>query len=178
MKSRSLLGTLLCLGLISWTAVAQETRSAARTLEISHAPFNYIRKGGANHGGGCADVSVTLTDSVALVGQFCGTNQSLAGKDVDPLIGYRGGARFSRRPGNRFTTFIQALAGGESGYRHVGFANNSGFSFGAGGGADVGLKNWLGLRIVQVDYQFTRVTGRTLNSVRLGAGLVLRIGRR
>ena len=51
--------------------------------------------------------------------------------------------RFSERTGSRITTFVQGLAGVETGYRHGGFAGNSGFSLAAGGGVDISLKNWL-----------------------------------
>ena len=118
------------------------------------------------------------TDSVALVGEFCGTHQYVAGTQVDSKLSYRGGVRFSKRTGSRITMFVQGLAGGESGYRNAGFADNSGFSFAAGGGVDVGLKNWLGLRIVQANYQMTRVDGATVNGFRFSPGLVFRIGKR
>ena len=123
-------------------------------------------------------MAVSTTDSVALVGEFCGTHQFVSGTQVDSLLSYRGGARFSKRTGRRITAFVQGLAGGESGYRKAGIADNSGFSFDAGGGVDIGLKNWLGLRIVRANYQMTRVGGATVNGFRFGPALVFRIGKR
>jgi hypothetical protein len=179
MKSRFLLGSILAFVLSAGSASAQESRNAPRKVEIFFQPvLFYVRAGGSNTEGSCTDVAVTITDAAALVGEVCGTHQYVAQTQVDSLLSHRGGMRFSKRPGNRITTFIQALAGGESGYRHAGRANNSGFSIEAGGGVDLGLKNWLGLRIAEANYQMTRVDGATVNGFRFGAGLVFRIGKR
>jgi hypothetical protein len=179
MKNTCLLGSILVFVLSAGLASAQELRNAARKVEIFYQPvLFYVRAGGSNTEGSCTDVAVTITDAVALVGEVCGTHQYVAQTEVDSLLSHRGGVRLSKRPGNRITAFIQGLAGGESGYRHAGRANNSGFSFEAGGGVDVGLKKWLGLRIAEANYQMTRVGGATVNGFRFGAGLVFRIGKR
>src|SRR4030095_6969599 len=68
-----------------------------------------------------------------------------ASQQVDSLGSIRVGVRLSQSAGSRVTTFVHGLAGIEWGYRHSGFADNSGFSLAAGGGVDVGLTNWLAL---------------------------------
>ena len=136
-------------------------------------------------------------DSAALVSEFCGTHQFLpspqssqsnggqrnshwprseVGQHVDSLGSVRGGVRLSQRIGSRTTTFVQGLAGVEFGYRHGGFADNSGFSLAAGGGVDISVKNWFAYEIARANYQRTRVGGTTLNSFRFGTGPVFRIG--
>jgi hypothetical protein len=51
------------------------------------------------------------------------------------------------------TTFVHGLASIEWGYRHSGFADNSGFSLAAGGGVEVGLTNRLALEAARVNLQ-------------------------
>jgi hypothetical protein len=84
--------------------------------------------------------------------------------------------RLSGRAGSRTTTFIQGLAGVETGYGHGGFAGNSGVSFAAGGGVDISLNHWLAYEIARANYQTTRVSGTTVNGLRFGTGPVFRIG--
>ena len=204
MKSTILLEAALVLVLSAGSAFAQEAPNAARKIEISYTGnlryflgFGFVRKGGSNLGGACIQVAVRVMDSGALVGEFCGTHQFLApprssqsddgrqssrwplseaGQQVDSLLSVRGGMRFSERTGSRITTFVQGLAGVETGYRHGGFAGNSGFSLAAGGGVDVSLTNWLALEVTRANFQTTRVGGTTVNGLRFGTGFVARIG--
>jgi hypothetical protein len=190
LRSTILLEAALVLVLAAGSAFAQEARNAARKVEISYTgniPLfglvartfrvsRFVRKEGSNLLGACVQVAVTVMDSGALVGEFCGTHQFLAGEQVDSLYSFRGGVRLSQLTGSRTTTFVQGLAGVESGYRHGGFADNSGFSFAAGGGVDISLKNWFALEIARANYQSTRVGGTTVNSLRFGTGPVFRIG--
>jgi len=178
MKSRILSAGILVVAFFAGTAFAQEAPSAVRKVEIDYSPYGFVKAAGPTRQGGCSGVSVSATDSVALVSEFCGTHQYVSRTQVDSLLSYRGGVRFNKRTGSRITTFVQGLAGGESGYRHRGFAGNSGFSFAVGGGVDIGLMNWLGLRIVRANYQMTRVGGTTVNGFRFNPGLVFRIGKR
>jgi len=185
------------------SAFAQEAPNTARRIEISYTGnlryflgFGFVRKGGSNLGGACVQVAVTVTDSAALIGELCGTHQFLAlprsaqsddgrhnrwplseaGQQVDSLLSVRGGMRLSGRIDSRTTTFVQALAGVETGYRHGGFADNSGFSFAAGGGVDISLTSWLAYEMARANYQTTRVGGTTVNSLRFGTGPVFRMG--
>ena len=190
MKSTILLEVALVLVLSVGSAFAQEAPNAVRRVEISYTGniplFSYVartfrmshfvRKEGPNLLGACVQVAVRVMDSGALVGEFCGTHQFLAGEQVDSLHSFRGGMRLSKLIGSRTTTFVQGLAGVESGYRHGGFADNSGFSLAAGGGVDISLKNWFALEIARANYQTTRVGGTTVNSLRFGTGPVFRIG--
>ena len=201
MKHTVLLGAALVLVLSAESAFSQGAPNASRKIEISYTGnlryflgIGFVRKVGANLGGACLQVAVRVVDSAALVGEVCGTHQFLpssqssqsrnnhwplseAGQQVDSLHSFRGGMRLSQPIGSRTTTFVQGLAGVESGYRHGGFANNSGFSLAAGGGVDINLKNWLALEMARVNYQMTRVGGTTVNGVRFGTGFVGRIGK-
>jgi hypothetical protein len=198
MKSRILPGVTLLSVLAAGSAFAEQPPNAARLIEISYTGnlyyflgFGFVRKGGSNLGGACVQATVRVTDSAALVGEFCGTHQfvqsdgaslnrrwplSEAGRQVDSLHSVRGGMRLRQTIGSYTTTFVQGLAGIETGYRHGGFADNSGFSLAGGGGVDVNLTNWFAYEIARANYQTTRVGGTTVNGLRFGTGPVFRIG--
>jgi hypothetical protein len=190
MKSTILVEAALVLVLSAGSAFAQQAPNATRRIEISYTGniplfsfvartfrmFHFVRKEGPNLLGACVQVTVRVVDSGAVVGEFCGTHQFLAGTQVDSLHSVRGGMRFSKLAGSRTTTFVQGLAGVEWGYRDSGFADNSGASLAAGGGVDISLTNWLALEAARANYQTTRVGGTTVNTLRFGAGPLFRMG--
>src|SRR5687767_11847763 len=66
-------------------AFAQEPPNAGRRIEISYTGnlyyflgLGFVRKGGSNLGGACLQAAVSVTDSAAVVAEFCGTHQFLA----------------------------------------------------------------------------------------------------
>ena len=121
-----------------------------------------------------------MTESAAIVGATCATHQYLPRTTVeaeDSLSSYRGGARFRKPFGRRVTTFVEGLAGAETGFRHGGFRSNTGFSVDAGGGVDVALKDWLAIRAIHVKYQTTWIDGTNVDGLRVHAGVVFRIGK-
>lgn len=181
MTCRRVVGAMLVSGLFASTALAQQAPNAPRKVEVSFLFLGSVRTGGSYQAGRCADVAVTVTERVAIVGATCATHQFLPGTMIeaeDSLGSYRGGPRFRKRLGKRFTTFVEGLAGAETGFRHGGFSSNTGFSVDAGGGVDFALKSWLGLRVVQAKYQTTWIDGTNVNGLRVQAGVALRIGKR
>jgi hypothetical protein len=197
-----MLKTALIVVLSAESAFALQPPNAPRKFEISYTGnlpfflgFGFVRKGGFNLGGACVQVAVRVTDSAAALGEVCGTHQFMqsasgsgapgrrwplsepAGQQVDSLSSIRGGMRLNQLAGSRITTFVQALAGIERGYRHGGFADNAGFSFAAGGGVDISLTNWFSYAIARANYQTARVGGISINSLRFGTGPVFRIGK-
>jgi hypothetical protein len=201
-KSGTSLKAALVLALSAGSAFAQPP-NAPRKIEISYTGtlryflgLGFVRKGGSNLGGACFQVAVRATDSAAVVAEMCGTHQFLPQsqdgggrrrshwplsepadqQQVDSLGSIRGGLRLSQRIGSRTTTFVQGLAGIEWGYRHGGFADNSGLSLAAGGGVDISLTNWLAYEVARANFQTTRVGGTTVNSLRFGTGPVFRMG--
>jgi hypothetical protein len=201
-KSTTLLKATLVLVLCAGSAFAQDAPNAPRRFEISYTGNptfifgffpGFVRKGGFNLGGACLQVAVRATDSAAVVGEMCGTHQFVpqdndarrrgpwplsepASQQVDSLGSIRGGVRLSQRTGSRMTMFVQGLAGIEWGYRHGGFADNSGVSLAAGGGVDISLTNWFAYEVARANFQTTRVGGTSVNSVRFGIGPVFRFG--
>ena len=181
MNCSGLIRTMLPAVLFAGPALAQDVPNAARKVEVSFLFLGSVRTGGTYQEGRCADVAVTVTESVSIAGATCATHQYLAGTTVeaeDSLGSYRGGPRFRKRFGRRITTFLEGLAGVETGFRHGGFRSNTGFSIDAGGGVDLALKSWLGLRMIHAKYQTTWIDGGNVNGLLVHAGLVFRFGKR
>src|SRR5678815_4013908 len=175
MTFRALIRAMLMLGLFVAPALSQDAPNAARKVEVSFLFLGSVRTGGTYQEGRCADVAVTITESLAIVGATCATHQYLPGTTVDAedsLGSYRGGLRFRKRFGNRITTFVEGLAGAETGFHDGGFRGNTGFPVDAGGGIDLALKSWLGLRMRQAKYQTTWIDGGNMNGLRIHTGLV------
>src|SRR5262249_29323840 len=131
----------LALVLAAGSAFAQDAPNAPRRIEISYTGnlpfflgFGFVRKKGWNLGGACLQVAVGVTDSTAVVGEMCGTHQFVESanrsralrrrlvlsepadqQQVDSLLSIRAGVRLSERTGSRMTTFVQGLAGIETG---------------------------------------------------------------
>jgi hypothetical protein len=121
--------------------------------------------------GGSGSVALNVNNWLAVVGDFGLYHASPFGPGVDAGT-YTFGPRFSYRHWGKFTPFAQVLLGG------VRYANN-GFTFGAGGGADIGLDS--GRRFAlrpQVEYFGFRTNGNTTNTVRVSVGFVFRIGKK
>ena len=175
-----LLKVALAFVLSPGSAFAQESPNAPRRIEVSYTGnignllgFGFVRKGGWNLGGACIQVGVRATDAAAVIGEFCGTHQfppsrarqgdagqpnlpwplsePPADQQVATLYSFRGGVRLSKRTGSRVTTFVQGLAGVETGYRHGGFAGNTGFSLAAGGGMDIAVTNWFAYEVARAN---------------------------
>jgi hypothetical protein len=53
----------------------------------------------------------------------------------------------------------------------------NGFSMAGGGGLDVAIKPWFAIRVGQLDYDYFRFQGQTLDGFRAGGGVVFRLGK-
>jgi len=121
--------------------------------------------------GGSGSVALNVNHWLGAVGDFGVYHASPFGPGVDAGT-YMFGPRVSYRHWGRVTPFGQVLLGG------VRYAAN-GFVYGAGGGADIGLDSGgrFALRL-QVEYLGFRTNGNTTNTVRVGVGMVFRIGKK
>jgi len=88
---------------------------------------------------------------------------------------YMAGPRFSLRR-DRYTAFFHGLAGGAKGDSGIAGFSDSSFAFGVGGGLDVHLGDRISVRAIQMDYigSFVDILE---DNVRLGFGIVIRLGR-
>jgi opacity protein-like surface antigen len=101
------------------------------------------------------------------------------------------GPRFSYRGHDRLTPFGHILAGAtrqhienttviprNGGQDVFTFSDNDTRFVGAiGGGLDVQLTDSFALRVIQADYQWTRLSGITQDNARVSTGIVFRFGR-
>ena len=93
---------------------------------------------------------------------------------------YRFGPRMTRRAGERVTTFAHFLAGGA----HLsipslgsGSPTSNGFAMLMGGGVDIGIKPWIGIRALDGGYSALHFSGGGWShGMRLGGGVVFRFG--
>jgi len=121
--------------------------------------------------GGSGSAAVNLNNWLGLVGDVGLYHASPFGPGLDAGT-YTFGPRVSYRHWGRVTPFGQVLLGG------VRYSGN-GFVFGGGGGADIALDR--GGRFAlrpQVEYFGFRANGGTTNTIRVGIGIVVRIGKK
>jgi len=156
--------------------------------------YNYVRTNAGPGECGCISLeggsgwaSYNFSRSFGLVGEVASQHASNIGPlSADlTLTSFLAGARYKWNAGGRFSPFAQLLLGGA----HAGGSmapGNSGipgpsnaFALAAGGGVDLHLSEHFALRMIQADYYYTRfpngVNGHQ-NNLRIGAGLVIRLG--
>jgi hypothetical protein len=108
----------------------------------------------------------------------------------EELTLYTFGPRYTLSRGGHWMFFGQALAGGARVTDSVSTifgpsttttsTSENGFSLTAGGGIDLGLKNWIAIRLAQVDYSFVHFGGLSetnRNGVKAAIGVVFRFGK-
>ncbi|ADV82049.1 OmpA family protein [Terriglobus saanensis] len=154
--------------------------------------------------GGNASVAYNLNRYLGLVTDFAGFADSeirLSGPGANPAriedstgtaYTFLFGPRLSFRQHQRFTPFVQVLAGGAYATAvpldscHAApctpLPEQGSFAMTAGGGLDLKVSRHLALRLVQAEYLMTRfadvttTTRQNQNDLRLSAGLVFRFG--
>ncbi len=138
----------------------------------------YIGKGG---GGQLEYDAKSWLGVVGDLGGFYATSEG-NGSFAGGVFTYLLGPRVNFRQG-RFTPFVQALFGGvrttDGIAQSTGSENN--FAMTAGGGIDFKLSRYVSVRPTQAEYFMTRIPdglNNRQNNLRLGAGIVLRLGRK
>ena len=180
---RLLIASALCV-LFSLPSFAQANER--RRFDINWNILSYLRQGSADFAGGSLEFAYHATDHWAIVADAGVHSSILFGSDE--VTTYRFGPRYSSKHGNRITTFAEAMAGGarltnKTTLFTFGPSTTStttsvnGFSFGAGGGFDVGIRPWIAFRAVQAQYSFIHFSGAGSSGVRIGTGLVFRFGK-
>jgi hypothetical protein len=146
------------------------------------------------HGGGSAELSAQLSRGFGLAANVAGTQTgNAAGSGVGlSLVTATFGPRYTfyhplgAEPKHSLAVFGQGLLGQAWGFNSY-FPTNSGairsdnsLALQVGGGVDLGLSRHLGVRILQADWLRTQLPNGTTdvqNTLRLGAGIVLRLPR-
>ncbi|MGA2357815.1 MAG: outer membrane beta-barrel protein [Terriglobia bacterium] len=135
-----------------------------------------------NGNGGGGQLEYNANNWLGVVGDMAGygatatTNGALVGGGFTYLLGPRVNFRHGK-----VTPFVQTLFGGiwtTDGIGHSGSENN--FAMTAGGGIDVKVSRHVSVRPVQAEYFMTKIPdslNNRQNNLRIGAGIVLRLGR-
>jgi hypothetical protein len=136
--------------------------------------FSYARPGTeVNAYGWQVSISENPHRKVGLTADFGGQYKSIGGVTASAYE-FLFGPRYTVR-GKDLTGFVHGLIGGAT-VRGAG-QSASGFAMGFGGGFDANVNQHISIRILQADYIPTRIGGTWGHSFRLGAGVVVKIGR-
>jgi hypothetical protein len=168
-------------------AMPREAPNAHRTFEIMWSPYSFSFQGSDFYGhGGEFAFAARLQPDLAILADASLHRDTFGAATLD-VTTYRFGVRAMRSHGERATSFIHVLAGG---FHAAGTASGvvggtvitatetvDGFSMAVGGGLDIGVRPWFGIRVAQGDYSLL-YSGELGDShgVRIGTGLVFRFG--
>lgn len=175
---------LLSLGFMMATAstlTAQDEPNAFRRWDINLNVVSFTRLEEVNAWGGQFGVVFRFNPTVGIVADFDGHQNSRIASTW--LYGYRVGPRVYGHYGRRLTAFGHFVIGSgrvEDSTESGGVTTTrsiNGFSMAGGGGLDVAIKPWFAIRIGQLDYDYFRFRGETLDGFRAGAGVVFRLGK-
>jgi opacity protein-like surface antigen len=134
--------------------------------------------------GGGGQLEYNAKNWLGVVGDLSGFYATSAGNGAfaGAFLTYLLGPRVNFRHG-KFTPFVQALFGGvrttDGIAQSTGTENN--FAMTAGGGIDIKVSRHVSVRPIQVEYFMTKIPDGLNNrqdNLRLGAGIVLRLGQK
>jgi outer membrane immunogenic protein len=193
MKTQFIL-LLLTLAVCSVLAVGASAQSAS--LLEAGINYNYARTNAAPGACGCISlqggsgwVGYSFKPSLAVVGEVASQHAS----NISPfaadltLISYMGGIRYKRSSRRGVSPFAQVLLGGAHASGSMAPGNSgipgspNAFATAAGGGVDLRLSRHFAFRLIQADYYYTRLPNGVndhQNNLRIGAGLLIRLGSR
>ncbi len=122
-------------------------------------------------GGWQTSLSANFSEAIGFTADLGGQYRSILGQGVSQYE-YLFGPRLIRR-GEGITAFTHALFGGVT---VTGGGTNTGFGMAFGGGMDIDVRRKVAIRIVQFDYMPSRFSGMWFNDIRLGFGIVFKVG--
>jgi Outer membrane protein beta-barrel domain len=134
--------------------------------------------------GGGGQLEYNANRWLGVVGDLAGFYATSSGNGAfaGAMFTYLGGPRVNFRRG-KFTPFVQTLFGGA--HTTDGIAQSTGgqdhFAMTAGGGIDFKVSRHVSLRPIQAEYFMTKIPDGLNNrqdNLRIGAGVVLRLGRK
>jgi len=132
---------------------------------------SFARNSGTNFGGWNASVTGNLLSWLGAVADFTGHYNSPVGITTMTF-----GPRLAAPTDSGLAPFTQATFGVAR--LSVSGAHANGFGAYVGGGMDWIMRDYLAIRLMQLDAQFIHVNGISNNGTRLSFGVVLRLGRR
>ncbi len=190
---RKLFFSLVVTLLLAAPTMAQNSAGGQVFGGFSYANIDALNR--ENGYGFQASYSHSLSDKFSLVADFGGQFGSL--DFSDPLLGtasldfqnyeYLFGPRINQRNG-KYNAFAHALVGATqirisattidvNGIPvPIPSTSETGFAFGFGGGFDVDLSERVSFRVVQIDYIPANLADDWTHNVRIGVGLVFKLG--
>jgi hypothetical protein len=182
---------LLAAMLLCLTSFGFGQANEFRRFEIASNVISILRLTGDYYGGGDLSFAFHKSPRLAFVADVAVYEVAIPFDGDQELTIYGFGPRYSLSRGKRWMFFGQALAGGArvtDKYKTISppfttttSVSANGFSMTAGGGVDLGLKNWIALRLVDVDYtflHFSDAVDTNLNGIKVGIGVVFRFGKK
>jgi hypothetical protein len=179
-----------CLAVIfPGAARAQRAAGTSSQLDVS-VDYSYVHASSPNTAfgdvlqGGSVSVAYKFHWHWGVAGDFGGyVYTGLNPGSTAELTTYMVGPRYTVGSSNRFSPFVQVLAGGSRLTAHFGSSEGAenGFAMAVGGGVDVRVGHHIAVRVLQAEYLMTRFwyanTGdENQNTLRLSAGIVFRLG--
>ena len=110
-----------------------------------------------------------LNKSFGIVGDFGGHYRTFGGRAYEFMVG----PRFTSR-GDTATGFVHAMFGGVN--FHSNRLSGTGFAMAFGGGLDVNVSKRFAFRVIQFDYVPTHLFDTWEHNIRLGIGVVFKLG--
>ena len=136
--------------------------------------------------GGSGEAIFHVWKNAAFVADLSGnhTNTTPQSQQGLSLVTYMAGPRYSFRPTHRLTLYGQFLVGRAHGFDSY-FPRSNGqstgtadsLSYAPGGGVEMGLKDWLFVRVVKAEYLVTQLPNAVnsdQHSLRLSSGVIFR----
>jgi outer membrane immunogenic protein len=154
-----------------WTPVARPQNTPVLDVSVGYSAIKVDNGDTFTAYGGSSTVALNLNHWLAAVGDFGLYHTSYIAPGLAAGT-YTFGPRFSYRHWDRVTPFAQVLLGGAR-------SGVNALAFGTGGGADIALdkRGRFAVR-PQLEYFGFRANGSATNTLRVGIGLVFRIGKR
>jgi peptidoglycan-associated lipoprotein len=136
--------------------------------------------------GGSSEELFHVWKSIAAVAQVTGSRAGSVPQSQQglSLLTYMAGPRYSLLAAHRLTIYGQFLIGGAHGFdsyfpkddmRSSGAANS--LAFAPGGGVEIGVRNWLSVRVVEAEFLATHLPNNVnqhQNNLRASSGVVFR----
>jgi peptidoglycan-associated lipoprotein len=136
--------------------------------------------------GGSSEELFHVWKSIAAVTQVTGSRAGSVPQSQQglSLLTYMAGPRYSLLAAHRLTIYGQFLVGGAHGFdsyfpkddmRSSGAANS--LAFAPGGGVEIGVRDWLSVRVVEAEFLATRLPNNVnqhQNNLRASSGVVFR----
>jgi hypothetical protein len=182
---RKLVVVCALISVFSILAVGQEASETSKVdifggYQYVHANSGVSGVDGINFNGWNASLTGYFNRNLGVTADFSGnySHPSVLGIGVDTkFYSYLFGPSVRFPNASHITPFGHALfGGGHFSAGALGFSgSDSGFTWAAGGGLDLDMSRHLGIRLAQVDFLQTRVSGSSQNNVRLSVGIVFKL---